>query len=341
MHDDGERFGPILATLRRAVALLREARIPFIVGGSLAAWARGGPEVTNDLDLMVRPSDAERVLELLTEAGMRAERPPEEWLLKAWDGDVLVDIIFETVEGEVTDETIARGEELTVTSMAMNVMGLEDMFVLRLKTLNEHHLEYAGLLKMARALREQVEGGDGLGLRAHRRDPGRRRGVVGNDDRHARDGAVLARAVAGHPDEAARVLTDPAGRWGAADGTARRFAADELAGLACEEGVESRIVREKGGRRPWEVTWGPHPEERFASLPDRGWTLLVQELNRHVPDAALLLEHFSFVPNVRVDDVMVSFAAPGGSVGPHLDSYDVFLVQGQGERRWRFGNERA
>jgi 50S ribosomal protein L16 3-hydroxylase len=116
---------------------------------------------------------------------------------------------------------------------------------------------------------------------------------------------------------------------------------DELAGLACEERVESRIVRERGGARPWEVTWGPHPEERFATLPDRGWTLLVQELNRHVPAAALLLEHFTFVPNVRVDDVMVSFAAPGGSVGPHLDSYDVFLVQGQGERRWRFGTKRA
>lgn len=157
MSDDEERFGPILSTLRRCVALLREAGIPFIVGGSLAAWARGGPEVTNDLDIMVRPSDAERVLELLVEAGMRPERPPEEWLLKAWDGDVLVDIIFETVEGEVTDEVIARGEALTVTSMAMNVMGLEDMFALRLQTLNEHHLEYAGLLKMARALREQVD----------------------------------------------------------------------------------------------------------------------------------------------------------------------------------------
>ncbi len=157
MTDDEARFGPILATLRRSVAILREAGIPFIVGGSLAAWARGGPEVTNDLDLMVRPSDAERVLELLVDAGMTAERPPEEWLLKAWDGDVLVDIIFVTVEGEVTDEVIARGEELTVTSVAMNVMRLEDMFALRLQTLNEHHLEYAGLLKMARALREQVD----------------------------------------------------------------------------------------------------------------------------------------------------------------------------------------
>lgn len=111
---------------------------------------------------------------------------------------------------------------------------------------------------------------------------------------------------------------------------------DELAGLSCEDLVESRIVREKGGATPWEVTWGPHAESRFASLPDHGWTLLVQEVNRWVPDAALLLDRFSFIPNVRVDDVMVSFAEPGGNVGPHVDSYDVFLVQGQGERRWRW-----
>ena len=157
MREDEERFGPILATLRKVVALLREAQVPFMVGGSLAAWARGGPDVTNDLDLMVRPGDAERVLSLLVGAGMTAERPPEEWLLKAWDGDVLVDVIFQTVEGDVTDEELARGEDLTVTSMAMNVLRLEDMFALRLQTLNEHHLDYAPLLKMARALREQVD----------------------------------------------------------------------------------------------------------------------------------------------------------------------------------------
>ena len=116
---------------------------------------------------------------------------------------------------------------------------------------------------------------------------------------------------------------------------------EELAGLACEDGVESRIVRERGGARPWEVWWGPHREAFFASLPERGWTLLVQELNRHVPEAALLLERFAFVPNVRVDDVMVSFAAPGGSVGAHLDSYDVFLVQGMGRRRWRYSTKPA
>ncbi|MBX3186211.1 MAG: cupin domain-containing protein [Labilithrix sp.] len=116
---------------------------------------------------------------------------------------------------------------------------------------------------------------------------------------------------------------------------------EELAGLACEEGVESRIVRERGGARPWEVTWGPHPEARFRAMPKRGWTVLVQECNRHVPPLAHLLDRFSFIPNVRVDDVMVSYAAPGGSVGPHLDSYDVFLVQGMGQRRWRYGERPA
>jgi 50S ribosomal protein L16 3-hydroxylase len=109
---------------------------------------------------------------------------------------------------------------------------------------------------------------------------------------------------------------------------------EELAGLACEDGVESRLVRGAGKR--WQVTWGPHDEATFAALPERAWTLLVQEVNRWVPEAALLLDRFTFIPNVRVDDVMVSYAVPGGGVGPHLDSYDVFLVQGQGERRWQW-----
>jgi 50S ribosomal protein L16 3-hydroxylase len=114
---------------------------------------------------------------------------------------------------------------------------------------------------------------------------------------------------------------------------------EELAGLSCEDGIESRIVREKGGARPWEVTWGPQRESTFAALPEQGWTILVQELNRHVPEAALLLDRFAWLPNVRVDDVMVSYAAPGGSVGPHVDSYDVFLVQGRGKRRWMYGSK--
>lgn len=114
---------------------------------------------------------------------------------------------------------------------------------------------------------------------------------------------------------------------------------EELAGLACEDGIESRLVRGKGKR--WDVSWGPHEESAFAKLPEREWTLLVQEVNRWVPEAALMLDHFAFLPNVRVDDVMVSYAEPGGSVGPHLDSYDVFLIQGLGQRRWHWNTAPA
>ena len=106
---------------------------------------------------------------------------------------------------------------------------------------------------------------------------------------------------------------------------------DELAGLACEDGVESRLVDSK----TWRVRFGPHPESAFRKLPKTHWTLLVQEVQRFVPEAASLLDAFSFLPNHRIDDVMVSFAPKGGTVGPHDDSYDVFLVQGQGRRRWR------
>lgn len=106
---------------------------------------------------------------------------------------------------------------------------------------------------------------------------------------------------------------------------------DELAGLACEEGVESRLVDSK----TWKVTFGPQKESAFRRLPPTHWTLLVQEVQRWVPEAAALLDAFSFLPSHRLDDVMVSYAPKGGTVGPHDDSYDVFLVQGQGRRRWK------
>ncbi len=106
---------------------------------------------------------------------------------------------------------------------------------------------------------------------------------------------------------------------------------DELAGLACEDAVESRLVDSK----TWRVTFGPQKEKTLRALPKTNWTLLVQEVQRFVPEAAALLDAFSFLPNHRIDDVMVSFAPKGGNVGPHDDSYDVFLLQGQGRRRWK------
>jgi 50S ribosomal protein L16 3-hydroxylase len=113
------------------------------------------------------------------------------------------------------------------------------------------------------------------------------------------------------------------------------LAPEELAGLACEPEVESRIVLEHGGSRPWEVRHGPFGESDFARLPESHWTLLVQDVDKHVPEVAVLLEAFRFLPAWRVDDIMISYAADGGSVGPHLDEYDVFLVQATGRRRWR------
>jgi 50S ribosomal protein L16 3-hydroxylase len=112
--------------------------------------------------------------------------------------------------------------------------------------------------------------------------------------------------------------------------------ADELAGLALEEEVESRLVIEHG-ERPWELRRGPFAEDEFGKLPEREWTLLVQAVDQFVPEVGELLEHFRFLPSWRIDDVMISYAAPGGSVGPHFDNYDVFLLQGAGKRHWQIG----
>ncbi|WP_407290918.1 JmjC domain-containing protein [Stutzerimonas zhaodongensis] len=111
---------------------------------------------------------------------------------------------------------------------------------------------------------------------------------------------------------------------------------DELAGLSLEDEVESRLVVEHGDT-PWELRRGPFSEDTYQNLPERDWTLLVQAVDQLVPEVAELIEHFRFLPNWRIDDVMVSFAAPGGGVGPHFDNYDVFLLQAHGQRRWRVG----
>ncbi|WIO75515.1 cupin domain-containing protein [Porticoccaceae bacterium LTM1] len=112
---------------------------------------------------------------------------------------------------------------------------------------------------------------------------------------------------------------------------------DELAGLALEEDVESRIVMEQGPEGPWQLLNGPFDEETFAKLPEENWTLLIQAVDQWVPEAKALLEQFRFLPSWRLDDLMVSYAPKGGSVGPHFDYYDVFLIQGYGKRHWQVG----
>ncbi|MDI1309749.1 MAG: cupin domain-containing protein [Methylotenera sp.] len=117
---------------------------------------------------------------------------------------------------------------------------------------------------------------------------------------------------------------------------------DELAGLACEDEVQSRIVKYKKGK--WLADFGPFDEDDFANLtekptPENNWTLLVQSVNHHLPAGAALLQQFDFIPHARLDDLMVSYAPNGGGVGPHFDSYDVFLLQGQGKRIWRISEQ--
>ncbi len=110
---------------------------------------------------------------------------------------------------------------------------------------------------------------------------------------------------------------------------------EDLAGLACEELALSRLIEHDRAGDRWRVRSGPFAEAVFPALPRQDWTLLVQDVDKWDPDVRALLSRFDFLPRWRIDDIMVSFAAPGGSVGAHVDQYDVFLLQAQGHRRWR------
>jgi len=115
--------------------------------------------------------------------------------------------------------------------------------------------------------------------------------------------------------------------------------AEELAGLACEDFIESRIISEQTKTPKWIVENGPFAESRFPKLPGSHWTLLIQGLNKVFPEFDDLLHEFNFIPSWRVDDLMASYAVPEGSVGPHIDQYDVFLLQASGRRKWMISEE--
>lgn len=112
---------------------------------------------------------------------------------------------------------------------------------------------------------------------------------------------------------------------------------DDLAGLSLEDAIESRIIKESDENGPWQLYNGPFDEAEFEKLPEENWTLLVQAVDQWVPEISDLLEHFKFIPSWRLDDIMASFAPKGGSVGPHYDQYDVFLLQASGQRKWQVG----
>ncbi len=114
--------------------------------------------------------------------------------------------------------------------------------------------------------------------------------------------------------------------------------AEVLAGLACEEHIESRLIIQHEMKNEWELKHGPFSEDTFSTLPKSCWTLLVQAVDHWIPEAAKFLDHFTFIPRWRIDDLMISYASDGGGVGPHFDNYDVFLVQTCGKRKWEVGS---
>jgi hypothetical protein len=144
-------------TLKLAAATLRDAGVPFALAGSAAAWTRGAPEPRNDIDLGIDPVDVDRAERALAAAGMRTERPPEGWLLKAWDGDVLVDVIWDLEGCPDIHEVLERADELTVEAVPMRVLAIDDVIASKLCAFDEHALDFGPPLAIVRALREQID----------------------------------------------------------------------------------------------------------------------------------------------------------------------------------------
>jgi hypothetical protein len=147
----------MLAVLKKAVGVLRQADIPFALAGSMACWALGGPPSRHDVDLALQHSDAERALEELAAAGFTIEHPPEGWLVKAWHDDVLVDLIWAPMGLPVTAEVLQAARTVNIDGMPMPALAPTDVLTSKLLALNEGHLDFEGLLAIVRGVREQVD----------------------------------------------------------------------------------------------------------------------------------------------------------------------------------------
>jgi hypothetical protein len=157
-HMPEPTFEELIDAMKAAAGILQEREIEFVLSGGLAAWARGGPKSEHDVDIFVRPRDAEAAYAAFEDAGMRVERPPEGWLYKAWhDNGTLIDVIFSPAGGEVTDEMVERAPVLEVMALRIRVSTLEDVLVTKLLALNEQEPSFASVLELARALREQID----------------------------------------------------------------------------------------------------------------------------------------------------------------------------------------
>lgn len=147
--------------MKKAAGVLKEADVPFLVGGGIAVWARGGPETGHDVDFFLRPEDADRALTAFEAAGWQTEKPPEGWLYKAFDDqDAMVDLIFSPSAGDITDEHFEHAEDLEVNAVRLKVSSLEDVMVTKLLALTEQEPDFDSVLEAARAVREQVDWDD-------------------------------------------------------------------------------------------------------------------------------------------------------------------------------------
>jgi hypothetical protein len=155
--DPDRQFEHLLEAMKKAAGVLHDTGVPFLLGGGLACWARGGPKSEHDVDFLVRPRDAERAQQALADSGMRPETPPEGWLLKAYDDDVLIDLIFDPRGGTIDDDVFDRAEDLEVHATRLRVAALEDVFAQKLLALSEQQLDYSSVVELARSLREQVD----------------------------------------------------------------------------------------------------------------------------------------------------------------------------------------
>lgn len=160
-EEDPQPFEELLEGMKNAAGVLKQAGIPFLVGGGIAVWARGGPETGHDVDFFLKRDDADEALRAFESAGWKTEKPPEGWLYKAFDDDgAMVDLIFSPSAGDITEEHFERGEELEVNAVRLQVSSLEDVMVTKLLALTEQEPDFDSVLETARAVREQVDWDD-------------------------------------------------------------------------------------------------------------------------------------------------------------------------------------
>jgi hypothetical protein len=147
----------LVDSMKKAAGALDAAGVPFVLGGGLAAWARGGPVTDHDVDFFLREDDADAALEAVADIGMRTERPTEGWLVKAWDGDVLVDLIYRPAGMPVDDGMFARAAKIDVLAQPLLVASASDVLATKILALTEQDPNLRPVLEIARALREQVD----------------------------------------------------------------------------------------------------------------------------------------------------------------------------------------